>query len=264
MYIDSHAHLAGAAFSADLTEVLARAETAGIERILAIGCFPQGTLDCAIGVAEKYSGVYATIGIDPHEAKSATSAALQELERLAKHPRVIACGEIGLDYYYDLSPRDVQKRVFGEQLELAKTANLPAILHCRASSASENAWDDALQMLRGQWAFSGIGGIVHCFTGEWHHARAALDLGFYTSFSGILTYPKAQQLRETARRIPADRLLIETDCPYLAPVPKRGKRNEPAHVVHTAAVLGSLFGRSGEETGESTARNFYTLFPGTR
>jgi TatD DNase family protein len=264
MYIDSHAHLAAEAFAADLPSVLAKAEQAGLERVLVIGCSPPGALDCAILLAERHSWVYATIGIDPHQAKFATNAAMEELGRLAAHPRVIAWGEIGLDYYYDLSPREVQKQCFARQLEFARAAKLPVSIHCRASEGSENAWDDVLQTLRGQWASSGIGGIVHCFTGEWHHARAALDMGFYISFSGILTYPKAQELRETARKIPADRLLIETDCPYLAPVPHRGKRNEPANIIHTAAILGSLSGRSGEETAELTSRNFYELFPGAR
>ena len=261
MYIDSHAHIAGPAFMADLREVLERAEKAGVERILAIGCSPAGSLDCAIRCAESHGKIYATIGIDPHEAKLATNQAWGEMERLARHPRVIAWGEIGLDYFYDLSPRDVQRGVFRRQLELARAATLPLILHCRPSEGSDNAWSDTLQILRESWVTSEIGGIVHCFTGEWQHARAALDLGFYISFSGILTYPKARALRETARKIPADRLLIETDCPYLAPVPHRGKRNEPAHVVYTSAMLGSLFGRSEEEMGTITARNFYTLFP---
>jgi TatD DNase family protein len=261
MYIDSHTHLCGPVFAADLPEVMARAEKAGIEQILVIGLAPDGSLDRAIGMATQNSRVYATIGIDPHEAKSATDTMFQQLESLARRPRVIAWGEIGLDYFHDLSPRDVQRSVFRRQLELASSANLPVILHCRASKGSENSWDDALTILREQWAPSGLGGIVHCFTGEWHHAQAALDLGFYISFSGILTYPQAQGLRETAQKVPPDRLLIETDCPYLAPVPHRGKRNEPAHVVYTAAILGSLFGRSGEAMGEITARNFYTLFP---
>jgi TatD DNase family protein len=264
MYVDSHAHLTGQAFATDLTETLQRAAGAGLEQILAIGCAPPGSLDCAIRIAEQNPWIHATLGIDPHQAKLATGEIFQEMARLARHPRVIAWGEIGLDYYYDLSPRDVQRRVFRRQLELAVEAGLPVSIHCRPTEGTENAWEELLQILRDAWVPSGIGGILHCFTGEWNHARAVLDFGFYISFSGIITYPKAQELRGTARRVPLDRLLIETDAPYLSPVPYRGKRNEPAHVVYTSVVLGSLFGRTGEEMGEITARNFYTLFPRVR
>jgi TatD DNase family protein len=186
------------------------------------------------------------------------------MERLTKHPKLIAWGEIGLDYFYDHSPRDVQKEVFRRQMELAAAAKLPIIIHCRPSNNSENAWDDTLQMLGDHWAPSGLPGILHCFTGEWKHAQAALDIGFYISFAGNISFPKAENIREAAKQVPLDRMLIETDSPYLAPVPHRGKRNEPGFVVNTAEAIAQLRGMSKEEIGQQTAQNFYTLFPQTR
>jgi TatD DNase family protein len=186
------------------------------------------------------------------------------MERLAKHPKLIAWGEIGLDYFYDHSPRDVQKEVFRRQMELAAGAKLPIIIHCRPSNNSENAWDDALQMLRDHWAPSGLPGILHCFTGEWKHAQAALEIGFYISFAGNVSFPKAENIREAAKQVPLDRMLIETDSPYLAPVPHRGKRNEPSFVVNTAESIGQLRGMNKEEIGKQTAENFYRLFPTTK
>jgi TatD DNase family protein len=185
------------------------------------------------------------------------------MERLAKHPRIVAWGEIGLDYFYDHSPCEVQKEVFRRQMERARAAGLPIIIHCRPSNNSENAWDDTIQMLGDHWASSGLGGILHCFTGEWKHAQPALDMGFYISFAGNVTFPKAENIRAAARQVPLDRMLIETDSPFLAPVPHRGKRNEPAFVVNTAEAIGQLRGIAKETVGERTAKNFYTLFPKT-
>jgi TatD DNase family protein len=186
------------------------------------------------------------------------------MARLAQRPKLIAWGEIGLDYFYDHSPRDVQKEVFRRQMELARAAKLPIIIHCRPSNNSENAWDDALQMLREDWAPSGLPGILHCFTGEWKHAQTALGIGFYISFAGNVSYAKAENIRLAAQQVPADRILIETDSPYLAPVPHRGKRNEPGFVVNTAEAIAQLRGVSKEEIGRQTAENFYRLFPQTR
>ena len=183
------------------------------------------------------------------------------MAKLAEHPKLIAWGEIGLDYFYDHSPRDVQKEVFRRQMELAREAKLPIIIHCRPSNNSENAWDDCLQMLRQHWAPSGLPGILHCFTGEWKHAQAALDFGFYISFAGNVSFPKAENIRQAARQVPLDRMLIETDSPYLAPVPHRGRRNEPSFVVNTAEAIAQLRGVSGPEIGAQTAKNFYKLFP---
>ena len=265
MYIDSHAHLDGTKFDADRAEVLTRAREAGLERILTIGSGTgPGTLDCAIKIAEQHDWIYATVGIHPHEAKLATEADYSEMQQLAANPKVIAWGEIGLDYFYDHSPRGVQQEVFRRQMELARAARLPIIIHCRPSNNSENAWDDTIQMLRDHWAPSGLPGILHCFTGEWKHAQAALDIGFYISFAGNVSFPKAENIRDAARRVPVDRMLIETDCPFLAPVPNRGKRNEPAFVVNTAETIAQQRGLSKEEVGARTAETFYALFPSTR
>ena len=265
MYIDSHAHLEGPKFDADRAQMLERARVAGLERILAIGSGTgPGTFDCAIKIAEQHDWIYATLGVHPHEAKLATDSDYAEMEQLARNPKVIAWGEIGLDYFYDHSPREVQQDVFRRQMELAKAAKLPIVIHCRPSNNSENAWDDTIQMIQEHWRSCGLGGILHCFTGDWKHAKPAVDMGFYVSFAGNVSFPKAENIRESARQTPLDRMLIETDSPYLAPLPHRGKRNEPAFVLNTAEVLGQLRGMSKEEIGAKTAENFYTLFPRTR
>jgi TatD DNase family protein len=261
MFIDSHAHLEGKRFDGDREQVLARAREAGVEAILAIGIGDgPGTLDCAIQLAERFPFVYATTGIHPHEAQLAQESDFAEMERLARRPKVIAWGEIGLDYFYDHSPREVQARVFLRQMELARAAKLPIIIHCRASDGSENAWDDTIRLLREHWAASGLGGILHCFSGNLTHATAALDVGFMISFAGNLTFPKAQSIRDVAKEVPLDRILIETDSPFLAPIPHRGKRNEPAFVVETARVLAEVRGLSLDEIAAHTTQNFYRFF----
>ena len=265
MYIDSHAHLEGHKFDSDRREMLTRAHEAGVERILAIGSGEgPGTYDCALRIAEQHDWIFASTGLHPHEAKVATEADYLEMARLAEKPKLIAWGEIGLDYYYDNSPRAVQKEVFRRQMESACSARLPIIIHCRPSDNSENAWDDTLEMLDEHWAPSGLPGILHCFTGNWKHAQAALGIGFYISFAGNVSYPKAENIRQAARQVPLDRMLIETDSPYLAPVPHRGKRNEPGFVVNTAEAIAQLRGLCKEEIGRATAENFYRLFPQTR
>ncbi len=261
MFVDSHAHLDGDRFDSDREQVIARALEAGVRTMVAIGNGDgPPTLDAGVHLAEKYPFIYATIGIHPHEARLSDEAAYAEMDRLARHPKVIAWGEIGLDYYYDHSPRETQKLVFARQMELAAVAKLPIIIHCRPSDGSENAWDDCLEMIRDQWAPKGLGGILHCFTGNWGQAKRALDMGFMISFAGNVTFPKAQQIRDAALEVPLDRMLIETDSPYLAPVPHRGKRNEPAFVLETARRLGELRGLKMEEVGERTSRNFYNFF----
>jgi TatD DNase family protein len=261
MFIDSHAHLEMEQFDADREQMLARAREAGIEKIVAIGSGTgPGSLDCGIQLAEQHEYIYATIGIHPHEAKLATDADFQELERLARRPKVIAWGEIGLDYFYDHSPRELQQGVFLTQMELARAAKLPIVIHCRPSDKSENAWDDCLQLMEQHWRASGLGGILHCFTGSWSHARRALNIGFMISFAGNLTFPKAQTIRDAAKEVPLERMLIETDSPFLAPVPHRGKRNEPAFVKEVARQMGEIRGLSTEETGRQTATNFYNFF----
>ncbi|HVP55472.1 MAG TPA: TatD family hydrolase [Candidatus Eisenbacteria bacterium] len=263
MYTDSHCHPENKRFDSDRADVFARATAAGVTTILAIGNGDgpgTGTFACAITLAEQHGGVYATVGIHPHEATLATQADFDELVALSRHPKVVGWGEIGLDYYYDHSPREVQQRVFLQQLELAKAAKLAIIIHCRPSDNSTNAWDDLLRLLRENWQSTGLGGVMHCFGGSLEHARASLDLGFVISFAGNVTYPKAQNIRDAAAMVPLDRMFIETDSPYLAPVPHRGKRNEPAFVAEVARQIGELRGVSPEEIGRQTTDNFYHFF----
>jgi TatD DNase family protein len=261
MFVDSHAHLDGKQFDSDREQVIDRAREAGVQTIVSIGNGDgPAQVDCGIRLAEKYDFIYATLGIHPHEARLADEAAYQNMEQLAKHPKVIAWGEIGLDYYYDHSPRDVQKQVFVRQMELASAAKLPIVIHCRPSDGSDNAWEDCLALMREHWAPTRLGGILHCFTGNWSQAKRALDMGFMISFAGNVTFPKAQQIRDAALEVPLERMLIETDSPYLAPVPNRGKRNEPAFVKETARKLGELRGFTAEEVGRQTTRNFYNFF----
>jgi len=261
MFVDSHAHLEMSQFDADRGAMLARAQEAGIETIVAIGSGTgPGSLACGIKLAEKHDFLYATIGIHPHEAKLATDADFVELEQLSRNAKVIAWGEIGLDYFYDHSPRDVQRQIFIRQMELAKVAKLPIVIHCRPSEGSEDAWEDCLGLIHQHWRPSGLGGILHCFTGTPTHAKRALDLGFMISFAGNITFPKTQQIRDAAKEVPLDRMLIETDSPFLAPVPNRGKRNEPAFVKEVARKIGELRGLPIEEVGTRTAQNFYRFF----
>lgn len=261
MFVDSHAHLDGSQFRLDREQVIARARASDVEAILAIGNGEgPDQLDCGIQLAEQYPSLYATIGIHPHEARLATDAAFTHLEELARNPKVIAWGELGLDYYYDHSPREVQKRVFQTQMELARAAKLPIVIHCRPSRESDDAWADCLSLIRQHWAATGLGGIFHCFTGTREHAQRAVDMGFMISFAGNITFPKAQEIRQAATELPLDRLLIETDSPYLAPVPYRGKRNEPAFVKEVARQLAALRGMSTDEVGQRTTQNFYNFF----
>jgi TatD DNase family protein len=261
MFVDSHAHLDGKQFDSDREHVIARAREAGVTTMVAIGNGDgPPELDAGIKLAEQYPFIYATIGIHPHEARLASDHAYSDMERLARHPKVIAWGEIGLDYHYDHSPRDTQQQVFIRQMELAAAAKKPIVIHCRPSDNSDNAWDDCLQLMNEHWAPNRIGGILHCFTGNWDQAKRALDIGFMISFAGNVTFPKAQQIRDAALEVPLDRMFIETDCPYLAPIPYRGKRNEPAFVKETARKIGELRGLSMEEVGEHTFHNFYNFF----
>lgn len=261
MFIDSHAHLEMSQFDPDRDAVIQRARDEGVDTIVAIGSGTgPGSLDCGIQLATKHDFIYATVGIHPHEAKLATDADFQELEQLAKRPKVIAWGEIGLDYFYDHSPRETQREVFLRQFEMARAAKLPVVIHCRPSDNSENAWDECLTLLQEHWASSGLRGILHCFTGTPDHAKRALDMGFMISFAGNITFPKAQQIRDAAKQVPLDHILIETDSPFLAPVPHRGKRNEPAFVKEVARQLGELRGFSPEDVGSKTAANFHCFF----
>ena len=265
MFVDSHAHLEMPQFDNDRDAMLARAKDAGIETIVAIGSGTgPGSLDCAIQLASRDKAgepsIHATVGIHPHEARLATDTDFDELSTLARNPKVIAWGEIGLDYFYDHSPREVQRSVFLKQLLLAGAAKFPLVIHCRPSADSQNAWDECLAILEQHWASSGLGGVLHCFTGLMDHARRALDMGFMISFAGNLTFPKAQNIRDAARELPLDRMFIETDSPFLAPVPYRGKRNEPAFVREVALHIAELRGIDIEEVGSCTAENFYRFF----
>jgi TatD DNase family protein len=261
MFIDSHCHLDGPRFHSDRDQVISRAREAGLTNILAVGTGDgPGTLDCAVKIAEQHDFIYATVGIHPHEAQLAKDSDFADLERLARRPKVIAWGEIGLDYYYDHSPRDIQKTVFIRQTELARAAKLPIVIHCRPSENSDNAWEDCLALIEQHWNPSGLGGALHCFTSTWPHAKRALDMGFMISFAGNITFPKAQQIRDSALQVPLDRMFIETDSPFLAPVPFRGKRNEPAFVKEVARQIGELRSLSTDEIGARTSQNFYRFF----
>ena len=253
--IDSHAHIDFPQFADDRDVMLERARAAGVNTILAIGTGPgPEKLDAAMPYAEAHDWIYTSVGIHPHEAKEVTPAHLETLARLATHPKVIAWGEIGLDYFYDHSPRAAQQRIFREQMELAHKAKLPIIIHCR------DAWSDCLDILEESWKPTGLGGILHCFTSTIEDARRGMEMGFMVSFTGNLTYPKAQNIRDVAKVLPLENLLIETDSPYLAPQAFRGKRNEPAYVAEVAKALASVRNLGTEETAALTAANFRRFF----
>jgi TatD DNase family protein len=254
--IDSHAHLEVAQFDEDRAAMLERARAAGVQTLLAIGSgtSPAERLDAAIPFAEEHDWIYATVGIHPHDASVATEEHFARLDELARHPRVIGWGEMGLDYFYDHSPRDVQQQVFRRQLAQAHAAKLPVIIHCR------DAWDDCLAILEQDWGPTGLGGIFHCFTGTLEEAQRGLDMGFLISFAGNVTYPKNQSLRDVARELPLEKMLTETDSPFLAPQGRRGKRNEPAFVVEVAKALGNVRDLAPEEVAARTAANFRKLF----
>jgi len=252
--IDSHCHLDSAEFDADRDEVIQRALEAGVEHMVAIGTGGgPPDLEAGVRLADKYPAFYATVGVHPHDAAKATPGDLRHLEQLLSHPKAIAVGEIGLDYHYDFSPRDTQKSIFIEQMSIAAAARKPIVIHTR------EAWGDTLALIEQHWAPTKLPGIMHCFSGGPAEAQRALALGFYLSFGGIVTFPKALDVQAAARYVPADRMLIETDAPYLAPVPKRGKRNEPALMVHTAQKLAALRGESYEDVSRITTESFRRL-----
>ena len=250
--VDSHCHLDDSKFDADREQVIERALAAGVERLMAIGTGDgPADLRTAIRQAEQYPFIFATIGVHPHDASKATPETFAELRDLAGHPKVLAVGEIGLDYHYDFSPREVQRAVFEKQLEVAAESGHPIVIHTR------EAWADTMAILRERWRGAGI---MHCFTGDEEQAREALALGFHLSFGGVLTFPKAESVRQAARITPEDRLLVETDCPYLAPVPHRGKRNEPSFVVETVRRLAEVRGSTPAAIAGLTTSNFERLF----
>jgi TatD DNase family protein len=253
--IDSHAHIDFPQFAEDREAMLDRARAAGVTALLAIGTGPgPEKLDAALPFAEQHDWIYATVGVHPHEAKEVTPQHLEQLATLAKRPGVIAWGEIGLDYHYDHSPREIQTRVFRKQMALAREAKLPIIIHCR------EAWSDCLNLIEEDWRSSGLAGILHCFSSTLEDAKRGVEMGFLISFAGNSTYPKAQNLRDIAKALPLENLLIETDAPYLAPQPYRGKRNEPAYVAEVARTLASVRNLPAEEVAATTAANFRRFF----
>ena len=249
--IDSHCHIDMPQFDADREQAVARARAAGVEAMLIVGGVDADAGHRrAIAVAEQL-GLPASAGVHPHEARLATPETYDELRGLARDKRIVAIGEIGLDFYYDHSPRDVQREVFRAQVRLARHVGLPVIVHTREAD------DESATLLEEEKAETGV---IHCFTGGHDLARRALALGFYISFSGILAFPRSDVIQEVARTMPLDRLLVETDSPFLAPPPHRGKRNEPAFVVEVARKVAALRGVSVEEIGRAAAANFRRLF----
>ncbi|HUZ45218.1 MAG TPA: TatD family hydrolase [Terriglobia bacterium] len=253
--VDSHCHLDDAQFDADREKVIERARAQGLRWLLTVGG-GSGPDDLAVGVpiAARYDWIYTSAGIHPHEAQRADKKHLDRLRQAASEPKVIAVGEIGLDYYYDHSPREVQKQVLVSQLEIAEEAKLPVIIHCR------DAWADLKEMVGSHCASRGLRGILHCFTGTREEAFRFLDWGFLISFAGNVTFKKADSIRAVAAEIPLNRMLAETDSPYLAPVPNRGKRNEPAYVREVTRQLADLRHLSLEEMGALITKNFEDFF----
>jgi len=276
IFVDSHCHVDGTEFDADRDQVIARAENAGVKMMLVIGTGEpdSGNLERAVALAEKHENIFAAVGVHPHDAKTFDSAAESQLINLAKSSRkVIAWGEIGLDFYYEHSPKDVQEEVFRKQIRIAGELNLPIIIHSREADnetveilteecggKTENGKRKTENEAEGEVNNKFRGGVMHCFGGTAEMAKSLMDIGFLISFAGNVTFKKAANLRDAARVVPLDKLLIETDCPYLAPVPFRGKRNEPMFVVETAKFLADFYGVELEELANQTTQNFLDFF----
>lgn len=251
MFVDSHCHLDDPRFADDLDAVLDRAAAAGVTRVLTMGTGDgPPEIDRAVRLADRYEQIHASIGVHPHDAAKVTPQTLDDLRTLGAHPKVVAFGEIGLDYHYDFSPREIQRDVFIAQLQLARDLALPVIIHTR------EAWNDTMQILREHWNGPGI---MHCFTGDPAQAEEALAMGFHLAYGGVLTFKTAENVRQSARLTPDDRLLIETDAPYLAPIPYRGKRNEPSMMIETARRLAEVRGTTPEHIADVTTANFERL-----
>jgi TatD DNase family protein len=270
MLVDSHAHLDSARYDADREAMLQAALQAGVGTVLSIGIGDgPDTMHRALDICHQYAGrtdvprLYATAGVHPDDAAKLDTHALDKLNALLNAPEVIACGEIGLDYYWDTAPRAVQQEAFIEQMECAAGHRKPIVIHCRAAERAGTgdtaAWDDTLDLLERHWRQTGLGGILHCFAGTVEHARRAIDFGFLISFAGNITFPKAQPIRDVAQTLPLASLLVETDAPFLAPVPRRGQRNEPAYVATTALKLAEVLNLDVEEVTTVTSRNFEAL-----
>ena len=282
MLIDSHAHLDSERYADDREAMLRRAWEAGVGAVLAIGIGDEpAQMHQALEICRQFNGqpgipqLYASAGVYPHYTPQIDDNILAKLDSLLAEPEVIACGEIGLDYYHEGAPHEVQRDGLIRLLEIAAARKRPILIHCRPKDAgvpsdrssslgwkdgTTNAWDDLFEILEAHWRSTGLGGIMHCFGGNYEQASRSLDLGFLVSFAGNLTYPKAQPLRDVAARIPLDGLLLETDAPWLAPAPYRGKRNEPAWVARTAETLAELQGAEAQEIASATTKNFNRLF----
>lgn len=256
MLIDTHTHLDDTRYEEDREAMIARARAAGVGTFITIGC-DLATSRAAVELADRYPFVYASIGVHPHEVRHIGDDWYDELRRLAQHPKVVAYGEIGLDYHYNYSPPTLQRERFREQILLARELSLPVIIHTR------EAQEDTIKILKEEQAGT-TGGVFHCFTGDASLAQDGLNLGFYLSFSGVVTFQNATMLREIVKTVPPDRILIETDCPYLTPAPHRGKRNEPAYVTLVADTIAKVKSEaspvSAEEIGRLTAANARRLF----
>jgi len=251
--VDSHCHLDDKRFVQDLDAVVGRAREAGVQWMMTIGTGDgPPDLEAAIRLAERFDCVFATVGIHPHDAAKATPESLKHLEQLARHPKVLAIGEIGLDFHYDNSPRPVQREIFAAQMDIAARAGKPIVIHTR------EAWPETFDALEAHW-HPARGGIMHCFSGAPLEAERSLGLGFHLSFAGMITYPKAVEIQQAACVTPAARLLVETDAPYLAPVPHRGKRNEPAYLAETTRKLAELRGEAFDIVAQTTSQNWVNL-----
>ena len=254
MLVDSHCHLDFPDFAQELDEVVARARRAGVKRMVTI-CTRVSQFDKVLAVAERFDDVVCTVGVHPHEAAVETDADTRTLVEIARHPKVVGIGECGLDYFYEHSPRDRQQASFRSHIAAARETGLPLIVHTR------DADEDMAAILGEEMRAGAFTGVLHCFSSSRALADTAIGLGFYISLSGIVTFKKAEELRETARAMPADRLLVETDAPYLAPMPMRGKRNEPAYVTHTAQKVAEVRGEDAASFVAQTGDNFFRLFP---
>ena len=252
MLIDTHAHLDDARFDSDRDAMIARAREAGVEHFVTIGC-DLTTSRAAVELADRYPFVYATVGVHPHEAKQIGDSWYDDLRRLAQHKKVVAYGEIGLDYHYNHSPPKLQRERFREQIILARDLRLPIVVHTR------EAQEDTIAILKEENA-ADVGGVFHCFSGDARLAKNALDLGFLLSFSGVITFQNATMLRDIVKTVPMDRILVETDSPYLTPAPHRGKRNEPAHVRLVAEKIAAIQGMTADQIAELTSQNARRVF----
>ncbi len=253
MLVDSHCHLDFPDFAAELDQVVARAAAAGVGTMVTISTRIR-QFDAVKRVAERFDNVYCSVGTHPHHAHEELDVTAADIVRLTQHPKVVAIGEAGLDYHYDNSPREAQAAGLRTHIAAARETGLPLVIHAREADA------DLAAILKEETEKGAFPAVLHCFSSGRHLAEAGLALGHYVSFSGIITFKNAQDIRDLARDLPADRILVETDAPYLAPVPHRGKRNEPAFVADTAAVLASLRNVSLEEIADQTTRNFFRLF----